>query len=55
LFGVIYPGPAFSIMVAGVPFSDDEVFVLAVLERTGGSLSLFGVCLIFIAYALFER
>jgi hypothetical protein len=42
-------------MAKGSPFTDDQVFVLAVLERTGGSLSLFGVCMIFIAYALFER
>ncbi|OIW32768.1 hypothetical protein CONLIGDRAFT_679147 [Coniochaeta ligniaria NRRL 30616] len=42
-------------MAGGSPFTDDQIFVLAVLERTGGSLSLFSVCLIFIAYALFER
>ncbi|KAB5540272.1 hypothetical protein GE09DRAFT_969888 [Coniochaeta sp. 2T2.1] len=42
-------------MATGSPFTDDQVFVLAVLERTGGCLSLFSVCMIFIAYALFER
>jgi len=42
-------------MAQGSPFTDEQVFVLAVLERTGGSLSLFGVCMIFVAYALFER
>ncbi|KAH8913074.1 hypothetical protein BR93DRAFT_964196 [Coniochaeta sp. PMI_546] len=42
-------------MAVGSPFTDDQVFVLAVLERTGGSLSLFSVCMIFVAYGLFER
>jgi len=42
-------------MAAGSPFTDDQIFVLAVLERTGGCLSLFSVCMIFIAYALFDR
>jgi hypothetical protein len=42
-------------MGSSTTFSDDQIFYLVVLERTGGSLSLFSVCLIFVAYAMFER
>ncbi|KAM7198558.1 hypothetical protein V8F20_006088 [Naviculisporaceae sp. PSN 640] len=36
-------------------FEDDEIQTLVILERTGGSLSLFSVVLIFIAYGMFDR
>lgn len=35
--------------------TDSEIFTLVILERTGGCLSLFAVCLIFVAYALFPK
>jgi len=36
-------------------FTHDQIKILVVLERLGGSLSLTGVVLIFIAYGLFSR
>lgn len=36
-------------------FEDDQVQTLVILERTGGSLSLVSVVLIFIAYGAFDR
>ncbi|KAM7212910.1 hypothetical protein V8F06_011716 [Rhypophila decipiens] len=36
-------------------FQDDQIQTLVILERTGGSLSLFAVVLIFIAYGMFDR
>jgi hypothetical protein len=42
-------------MSAATMFTDDQIRTLVILERVGGSLSLFSVTLIFIAYGLFER
>lgn len=35
--------------------TDSQIFSLIILERTGGCLSLFAVCLIFVAYGLFPK
>lgn len=42
-------------MVKSTVFQDDQIQTLVILERTGGSLSLCSVVLIFIAYGMFDR
>jgi len=42
-------------MAKSTVFQDDQIHTLVILERTGGSLSLISVVLIFIAYGLFDR
>lgn len=38
-----------------VALTNDQIFTLVVIERTGGALSLFALALLFLFYGLFKR
>jgi hypothetical protein len=42
-------------MAPATTFTDQQIYVLIVLERTGGALSLLGAVLIFAFYGMFRR
>lgn len=42
-------------MAAATRLDEDQIRMLVVLERAGGSISLFSVLLIFICYGMFPR